>query len=342
MNRVNKYSNRLRQTWTATLPDHCIGVSWSNDGQLVAAAAISGPVNLIHARSGAITATLPGHRFGTAAVAWQPNGSLLATAGQDGHARLWDANGAEVAVLAGGSAWVERLAWSHDGAILATAAGKKVRLWNTSGVMLREYANHGSTVADLAWQPRTNVLTVAAYGGIAHYDATQAEPIRRFEWKGSPLVIAWAPNGKMLAHGNQDATVHFWYIETGVDLHMSGYPTKVRELSWDYSGRFLATGGGEAVCVWDCSGKGPEGTKPQMLEGHDKLIAAVAWQRRGFFIASAGLDGRVNLWQPANKKDSHVGHDRITDAEATVIAWSPDDNSLVVGDSTGGVRLFRV
>ena len=43
---------------------------------------------------------------------------------------------------------------------------------------------------------------------------------------------------------------------------MSGYSTKVRELSWHANSRFLATGGGPAVVVWDFSGKGPAGSKP--------------------------------------------------------------------------------
>ena len=64
--------------------------------------------------------------------------------------------------------------------------------------------------------------------------------------------MAWSPDGKVLAHGNQDATVHFWYAQTGTDLQMSGYPTKVRELGWDFTSRYLATGGGRMPCVWDC------------------------------------------------------------------------------------------
>ena len=87
----------------------------------------------------------------------------------------------------------------------------------------------------------------------------------------------------------------FWYAESGRELHMSGYPSKVRELSWDFTGRFLATGGGDVICVWDCGGsKGPEGTTPKMLEGHGATVSAVAWQRRGFLLASGdGCDGIV-------------------------------------------------
>jgi WD40 repeat protein len=337
-----KAGSRLRRAWVADLPDHCVAVGWSADGERLAAAAVSGPVVVFDAKTGTPIHRLPGHGFGTAAIEWQPNGSLLATAGQDGKARLWDAAGAEVATLAGGSAWVEHLAWSLDGKILATAAGKKVRLWDAAGNQLREYADHGSTVADLVWRPGSFTLAVAAYGGVTVYDPAREGPVTKYEWKGSPLRLAWSPDGKVLAHGNQDATVHFWYADTGEPLQMTGYPTKVRELSWDYTARFLASGGGDIVCIWDCGGKGPEGTQPQMLEKHDKPLTAVAWQRRGFLVASAAADGRVCLWQPANKKAALVGEDRFPETEATALAWSPDDSTLAVGSASGGVAVYRI
>jgi WD40 repeat protein len=174
------------------------------------------------------------------------------------------------------------------------------------------------------------------------YDPPTGQRVRTFAWKGSPLKLAWSPDGKVLAHGNQDATVHFWYAESGKDLQMSGYATKVRELAWDYSSRFLATGGGPIVCIWDCGGpQGPEGTKPQMLEGHEQNVTAVVYQSRGYLLASAGVDGRVLLWQPANKKSPRAGEFWFEGAEASSLAWSPDDKSVAAGSGAGAVAVLR-
>lgn len=343
--RGGKPDNRLRKTWTAAVADHCVGVAWAPDGSRLAAAAVSGPVAVLDAKTGTVARTLPGHGFGTTAVAWQPGGALLATAGQDGKARLWDASaGTERRALDGGAAWVEHLAWTPDGRLLATAAGKIVRVWDASGAKVAEFADHPSTVADVAWRPGSGELTVAVYGGVVLRTlGGPPDAARTFAWKGAPLKLAWCPDGKTLAHGNQDATVHFWVADAATPLQMSGYATKVRELSWDYTSRYLATGGGPGVCVWDCGGAGPEGRTPLMLQsGHNKTVSAVAWQRRGFLIASAGLDGYVNLWQPANKKGPDVGEDHAPDAEASALAWSPDDAALAVGFGDGRVTLYRV
>lgn len=343
---AKKPADRLAPVWQGAVPDHAIDLSWSPDGKQLAVAAVSGPVVVFDADSGRVLHELTGHGFGTAAVAFHPTQPVLATCGQDGKARVWDtAFGQERAALSagmGGAAWVDRLAWSPDGKLLATSAGKKVRLWEfATGTLMQEYAGYGGTVADLAWLTGTTRLAVAAYGGVTVYDPVACAPPRKYEWKGSPLKLAWSPTGAVLAHGNQDASVHFWYADSGRELHMSGYPAKVRDLSWDFSGRFLATGGGDAVCVWDCGGNGPEGTQPKMLTGHAGTVSAVAWQRRGFLLASGDAAGRVCLWQPANRSPL-LGGATFEGTEASAVAWSPDDKRLAVGSGAGAVGMFRV
>lgn len=101
-------------------------------------------------------------------------------------------------------------------------------------------------------------------------------------------MVAWSPNGERLATGDQDASVHFWLVKKGTDLMMSGYPRKVRELAWDRTGSWLATGGGFQIIVWDCS-ISPEGTEPLVLEHHEVPLCKLAYQRRGNLLASASL-----------------------------------------------------
>jgi WD40 repeat protein len=329
---------RFGALWRADIADHVIALAWSPGGTQLVAASVSGPIVLLNAKSGEVVATLPGHRFGTTSVAWSADGSHLASGGQDGKVRFWDlAAGKERLAVAGGAPWVEHLAWSPKDNFLASAAGRKLRLWDPQGRLVREFPDHPSTIAGLQWRPGTLELASAAYGRLAVWRPDSPEPLRTFAWKGSILTLAWSPDGRHIATGDQDATVHFWITKSGKDLQMSGYERKVRELAWDSTGRYLATGGGRVPCVWDCSGKGPAGTTPVQLKAHTKEVTALAFQPGTLLLASAGAEGQVLLWQLHREKPVARGQ---LGAGVSQLVWSPDGKHLAAGCERGQVTVF--
>jgi WD40 repeat protein len=224
--------------------------------------------------------------------------------------------------------------------LLATAAGRNVRLWDADGELVRAYPDLSHTVASIRWRPKSRDLAVAGYGGVAVHDPDSDAAKARFDHQGSVLTVEWSPDGKILAAGNQDATVTYWVLRSGEPLQMAGYPAKVRELAWGGDGRWLATGGGEQVTVWDCSGKGPEGRKPITLEGHDALLSALTYQAAGSVLASGDLDGRVILWQPELVTRA-VSEERI-DGGVAQLGWSPNDALLALGGESGFVAVYSV
>jgi WD40 repeat protein len=350
MSRLNDLRNRfvqpsqLRENWTATISDHVIDLAWSPDGKYIAAASVLGPVTIFEGHRQTVIHAFKGHEFGTMSIAWHPNSKVLASAGQDGKIRLWDMKSGEAThSLDGGAAWVEHLAWSSGKKpILVSAAGRKLKLWNADGDLVREYPDHQSTISGLQWKPRVRQFASIAYGGITLWDPQQSEAVRRLEWRGSSLVVAWSPDGKYVATGDQDSTVHFWIIATGDDLQMSGYQTKVRELSWDATSRYLATGGGQEVTVWDCSGRGPAGTRPIALSGHQDFLSVVRFQHRGKLLASGGADGLVYVWQLRGRRSSLAIHEAALTAGVTSLVWAPNDQYIAVGDESGGVSVFSI
>ena len=289
MPRLNPFAlgrTKLTKLWEATIDGHVVSLAWSachgSSSGYIAAAVADGPIALLDPMTGEICHMLPGHGFGTSCVCFSADGRCLASAGQDGKIRLWEPFvGSELQAMPAGAAWVERVAWCPSANLLASAAGKKLRLWNLDGEMVREYADHPSTIADIQWQPKEAILASTAYGKLYLWAPEQQAAIREFAWQGSMLALAWSPNAEYIAVGAQDNSVHFWLMKTGEDLQMSGYPVKVRELSWDHQSRYLATGGGPTPCVWDCSGKGPAGTQPLHLDAHQDNVNALAFQRRG-------------------------------------------------------------
>jgi WD40 repeat protein len=126
--------------------------------------------------------------------------------------------------------------------------------------------------------------------------------------------------------------------ESDVELQMSGYEGKVRDLSFDAGSRWLATSGSQDACLWDCSGAGPEGREPVMLH-HEAPVCGVAFQRTHGLLATAAQDGSLALWSPERKQPLRATV-RMP-AAATRIAWSPDDRLLAIGSEKGLIYVLK-
>src|SRR5262249_53658735 len=90
MPRLNPFAwgrTKLTKLWQGVIDGHVVSLAWSHALGVIAAASADGPIALFDAKTGQIRATLPGHGFGTANVAWSADGKQLASAGQDGKIR---------------------------------------------------------------------------------------------------------------------------------------------------------------------------------------------------------------------------------------------------------------
>lgn len=123
---------------------------------------------------------------------------------------------------------------------------------------------------------------------------------------------------------------------------MSGYPGKPSALAFDDSGTLLATGGGESVTVWSFRGRGPEGTRPGVLELHVEPVTTLAFARRALRLASGGRDGAVVVWSMRkNGEGGAVGAALLEDVVAELY-WRPDGRALAALDAQGGVTVWRI
>jgi WD40 repeat protein len=350
----------LTRTWGTQLDDYVIDLAWSPAGRALATASAAGPVVLFDAQ-GARLHALPGHADGTNAVAWSPGAQgvakdqrtdnpILASGGQDGRVRFWDAcTGRQtVETEIAPAAWVEHLVWrpaatdlaaGSRNRVLAAAAGRRLSLLNTDGSILHTFADAPKTLSALAWNPRGGAIAVAYYGGVCLWDTDGFHARREYGYGSSISALVWSPDGRWLVAGAQDNAVHLWVPEEGQEFHMSGYETKVRELSFSHDSRWLATGGARDACVWDCSGTGPEGREPLTL-AHSDRVCAVAFQHSHGLLATAAVNNELELWCPACQQPL-VAIVRLT-APASKIAWSPDDTLLAIGSQKGGVLVLKM
>lgn len=334
-------ARELNPKWRTQLSDHVIGLCWHPSCKSIAVATVDGHVALIDAADGRTIWQRQIHRVGAADLHLSAQGDRLVSAGHDGVAKLLSVDGGDViAELPGGTSWVERVSFSPSGELILVAAGKHVRLFGSSGELLLSLPDAPFTVSDIAWFHHDPCFAVLTYGVLRLFVPSETDPVQSYEWKGSMLKLAVSPNGRYLATGNQDCSVHLFLTGTTKDLEMSGYPAKVRLLSWDHQSRFLATGGGAACCVWDFAGGGPAGSKPKTLSASRSPLSALAFQHRGELLASGNEDGTLALWLP--KQDEVVRGQVCLAAEISQLGWAPDDRGLAAGCADGSVCFFAL
>lgn len=332
----------LERRGSVSLDDYIVDLSWSPDSHRLAVAGGEGKVFLLAQDGSSITARAVGeHGMGVIAVAWQPRGEAFVTSGQDSRIALHDADGELVSEQRPAIAWTTAMAWTSDGKRLATAAGKQITLWSPSLEKEHAFAPLSSTVVALGWDKPGRDLGAAINGGLmVHRIEPPRFQMRHYKWAAPCLAVAFSPNGRYLATGTQDGSVHFWHLSTGRDSQMRGYPSKVEQVSWSGDSRYLATAADDQVVVWDFSGKGPEGSRPLQLRGHTDRIECVAFQPNGNHLVTGGRDWRVSLWLPGK---SPVALDaQLTDAEPTCVRWSPDGRFVAVGERAGKLSVFEL
>lgn len=317
------------------LGDHVTTVGWSCDGELVAAASLAGDT-VVGTADGEVVAKLPEHPLGVLAAVWSPDGQRLAVGGQDGTVALWARATGDVSRVLGGR-WVSALAWQPTGTMLAAAVGRDVIVLDHDAGDVARYPGLPSTVTSLAWSPDGTRLGAGCYGGVRWFEPPAGpDPVLAFDWKGSVLALALSPDGRWLASGNQDDSVHLWRLWSGEDLQMSGYPAKIEHLAWERRSRFLAVGSIGDVTVWDVSGKGPAGRSPIVLGGHARRVTAVSYQHDGELLAAASADAVLQIWD-FRRSRKRPARTVALGSEPTCLAWRPATAELALGTTDGTV-----
>jgi len=164
---------------------------------------------------------MPGHMAAVDAVAFSPDGKMLATASRDGVVLIRSVGDWRILhtlKAEAGQAW--SLAFSPDGKTLATAliSGKGgVPVWNTStGEKLFAFRGHEGEPTAVAFSPTHPVVASGSSDGIRLWNAGTGKQIREpfsIHQGGLMRGLTFSNDGSVLVSGASDRKLCIWHTE---------------------------------------------------------------------------------------------------------------------------------
>jgi len=269
------------------------------------------------------------------------DGARIVMGGDDGKLVALDAKG-EVALLATDAKrrWIDNVALHPDGA-LAWSAGKTAFV--RSGRTEEKSLDVSSTVGGLAFAPKGLRLAVAHYNGVTLWFPNMAAKPEILDWAGSHLGVVFSPDNRFLVTSMHEPALHGWRLADNRHMRMTGYPGRVRSMSWSAGGKALATSGADAVIMWPFASKdGPMGKEPAMLAPAplQARVSAVACHPKQDIFAAGYSDGTILMVRLNDGAEILVR--RNGTAPVAALAWNGKGTLLAFAAEDGDAGLLEL
>lgn len=272
------------------------------------------------------------------AVALQPNGNLVATAGDDHVVRLWDVRqGHLLRELTGHEDWVTAVAFCRDGSKLITGCrDQKVLIWESAtGRLLGSLGQHDNAITSIAVSPKNDMVAVSGFRSpLKVYDLNTKKLLGQLDCPCTDIrAIAFSAEMRFLAAAGRSGVVRVWNLNDGSKVDINAMRRRVWSVVFSPDSKVLVGGESEQISLFDPT----SGQLIRQYENRDGKTRAMTWIG-GDQFAVANTANTIRLFS----RHSPQPHAIIAGHTGSIATLDYRDRTLISGSFDTTVRIWNL
>eukprot|EP00048_Salpingoeca_helianthica_P007401 m.109942 g.109942 ORF g.109942 m.109942 type:complete len:348 (-) comp14323_c0_seq4:24-1067(-) len=294
---------------------------------------------------------LSGHEGEIFTAKFSPNGSVIASAGQDRKIFLWNTYGEceNFALLSGHTNAIMEVAWSHDNTQLYSASvDKSCAVWDAHvGERIRRFRGHTAFVNSVCAARLGDPLVVTGSDDctVKVWDARRRNYLHTISTKYQVTATCFGGRDDTVIVGGLDNTVHVFDLRNlGEVITLAGHTDTVTGVRLSPDGTQLLTNGMDnTVRIWDVQPFSPTDRLLKVFHGaqhnFEKNLIRCAWSSDGRRVSSGSADRNVYVWDVGTQKllyclPGHKGSVNEVDfhPKEPVVLSASSDKRLFMGE----------
>ncbi len=270
---------------------------------------LTGTISIISSARGDELLTFPAHNLGTLEIAFNQAGTLFASAGIDGVIKIWDV----AATLSSGEGQASAVLCCHNDRVLSV-----------------DFHPDGKQLVSTSSDRTVKLWDIESQAEVYSIDLRT--------W-----IATFSPDGQYILVGSFDGAIHIFEAEQGNFLSVTpgAHGQNISTLKFIKDGSQIITTAGDGIAkIWDYS-DGTIGTNPTILSGHSGFISGASFDPNGRFVATAGLDNIMRIWDITPSGGSEFGK-YSHEGRIWNVRFSPRNDWLASTSSDGTAIIWDI